>query len=700
MNLGEFKKAMATLIPAFGVCKFSTAGERRVAERLQQKLEDDYLLWYDIPVGPSNSHPDFVVLHPRRGILILEVKDWKLETIHAADRQSVQIFTLGGLKYVANPLEQARQCAHAVVDVLKRDIQLLTTEENFAGQLTFPWGYGAVFPNITRRDFESAQLHEVMEPGHVICKDEMTEAVDAEAFQLQLWAMFNVKFTCLLTLPQIDRIRWHLFPDIRLDPRREVDLFAGDEATASYSRRDAGEFTDLVRVMDLQQEQLARSLGEGHRVVHGVAGSGKTLILGYRAIHLAAFCTRPILVLCYNRKLAEKLDHWMHQKELHGKVIVQTFHKWCHTQLTTYHVGVPQGVEGDEFHAQMVTNVILAVERKQIPGGQYEALLIDEGHDFRPEWFKLIVQMVNPTSNSLLVMYDDAQSIYQQATKRKFSFKSVGIDAQGRTTVFKINYRNTREVLRVATAFAADLLAQYDADEDHVPTLAPISVGRVGPAPLFIQLPSLNDETSWVANHLRKAHVGAMAWREMAVLYREYDPAGKALMQAIRKANIPVVWQRDVHFDDTQDCVKVMSMHASKGLEFPLVVLSGLGCVHVGNADNLSQEARILYVAMTRSTRELVMTCDRETEITRRLAVAIGVKPQDDDEALRAYALEEIESGSVNPAIWKQAERDAGGSETARRERYLVARVSELRALAREQLRHEGRVAEAMSKWL
>jgi len=615
---------MATLIPAFGVCKFTTSGERRVAERLQQKLEDDYLLWYDIPVGPSNSHPDFVVLHPQRGILILEVKDWKLETIHAADRQSVQILTPNGLKYVANPLEQARQCAHAVIDCLKRDKQLIASSGRFSGQLSFPWGYGAVFPNITRYDFESAQLQYVMEPSHVICKDEMTEAVEAEAFQQRLWEMFRVKFAGLLTLPQIDRVRWHLFPDIRLDPQKTADLFAGDNASAESGQSEFGAFPDLVRVMDLQQEQLARSLGEGHRVVHGVAGSGKTLILGYRAIHLAAACTRPILILCYNRKLAEKLDHWMRQRELHGKVIVQTFHKWCLAQLTTYNVGVPQGVEGNAFFEQMVAKVILAVERKQIPGGQYDALLIDEGHDFRPEWFKLVVQMVNPASNSLLVLYDDAQSIYQESAKRKFSFKSVGIEAQGRTTVFKINYRNTREVLRVAAAFAADLLAQHDTDEDHVPTLEPISVGRDGPRPLFIQLPSLADETRWVANHLHKAHGGGMFWRDMAVLYREYDPAGKALMQSIRKAGIPVVWQKDVHFDEAQDSVKVMSMHASKGLEFPLVMLAGLGCVPVGDAAALSEEARILYVAMTRSTSELVMTCDRETEITRRLAAATG----------------------------------------------------------------------------
>jgi superfamily I DNA/RNA helicase len=91
----------------------------------------------------------------------------------------------------------------------------------------------------------------------------------------------------------------------------------------------------------------------------------------------------------------------------------------------------------------MVQRVITGVDRRQIPSGQYQAVLIDEGHDFAPEWLKLVVQMVDPATNSLLVLYDDAQSIYERAQKKNFSFKSVGIQAQGRTTILKINYRNT-----------------------------------------------------------------------------------------------------------------------------------------------------------------------------------------------------------------------------------------------------------------
>ena len=59
---------MAKLIPAIAsVTRKMTTGERRFAARLESHLEDDYLCWYDVPVGPKSMHPDFLVLHPRRG---------------------------------------------------------------------------------------------------------------------------------------------------------------------------------------------------------------------------------------------------------------------------------------------------------------------------------------------------------------------------------------------------------------------------------------------------------------------------------------------------------------------------------------------------------------------------------------------------------------------------------------------------------
>ncbi len=103
-----------------------------------------------------------------------------------------------------------------------------------------------------------------------------------------------------------------------------------------------------------------------------------------------------------------------------------------------------------------------------IPSGQYLAALVDEGHDFAPEWLKLVTQMVDPTTNSLLLLYDDAQSIYDKRSGKPFSFKSVGVQAQGRTTILRINYRNTRQILQTASAMATELLRPQEKDDDGV----------------------------------------------------------------------------------------------------------------------------------------------------------------------------------------------------------------------------------------
>jgi superfamily I DNA/RNA helicase len=254
----------------------------------------------------------------------------------------------------------------------------------------------------------------------------------------------------------------------------------------------------------------------------------------------------------------------------------------------------------------MVDKVIRAVDSKLIPSGQYEAVLIDEGHDFRPEWFKLVVQMVDPHTNSLLVLYDDAQSIYDTGEKRNFSFKSVGVQAQGRTTILKVNYRNTQEILEFASQFAKELLTPSDAGEDGVPRLIPISAGNHGPKPLLIKLPTLKEEAKYIAEQFKAAHKDGTPWKDMAILYRHWDPVGKVVNDAFAAAGIPITGHKKIEFGDKQDTVKLITFHSSKGLEFPLVAIPGVKPQAV-DEKAAEEEARLLYVAMTRATRELIV---------------------------------------------------------------------------------------------
>lgn len=605
-------RKVANLIPSLNSCKARmTGGERRFAERLESKLEDDYLLWYEVAVGPKNLHPDFIVFHPRRGLLILEVKDWRLETIRSMNRTTATIVTSTGMKTVSNPLEQARHYAHEVANLLQRDPVLKTEHlERNRGKLLFPWSYGVVLANITRRQFDSTGLGEVLSPHRVICQDEMYEDVDDEAFQTRLWNMFSWHFGDVLTLPQIDRVRWHIFPEIRIEAPEQTGMLEDP-------------IPDIIRIMDLQQEQLARSLGEGHRVIHGVAGSGKTMILGYRCLHLAKALNKPILVLCYNKSLAARLRDMMAEKNVSSQVTIRNFHAWCRDQLTRYHVPLPTARNGGEHAEQLVQRLVDGIDKEQVPRGQYGAVLIDEGHDFQPEWLRLVAQMVDPKSNSLLLLYDDAQSIYGRH-RRRFSFKSVGVQAQGRTTILRLNYRNTAEVLKVAFEFAKDILTPKDADEDGIPLILPESAQRHGPIPELLRLPSFAREAAHLAKVFQHFHAEGVSWSDMAVVYR-IGFMGEKIAQCLHAAGIPVAALtgrgRRKGLESGRDSVKIVTWHSSKGLEYPIVAIPGLGYLPHEKGDE-GEEVRLGYVAMTRAMDRLIMTCHQDSAFVERLKAA------------------------------------------------------------------------------
>ncbi len=613
---------MARFFPVRSQCRFDTPGERRFAERLEKLLEDDYLCWSNVPVGPKARYPDFVVLHPKRGLLVLEVKDWKLATLQSMTHGQATLHTANGLKTVTNPLTQARAYALEVVLALQKDPLLRQDKESpRPGEVIMPWGWGVVLTHITRRQFEQTDLAEVLDPQRVLFQDEMTESADPEAFQQRLWGMFPHVFPCALSLPQLDRVRYHLYPEVRVNQQTgQFGLFAEAEAP----------IPSLIKVMDLQQEQLARSLGEGHRVIHGAAGSGKTMILGYRCAQLAQVSPKPILVLCYNKSLAGRLRQVMEEKGLGEKVSVRNFHAWCSDMLTAYHLDKPNPrLPVGQKMEQLIQFTIDGVERGQIPRAQYSAVLIDEGHDFAPEWFKLVVQMVDPATNALLVLYDDAQSIYRGKGGKKgldFSFASVGIQAQGRTTILKLNYRNTVEVLSVARAFAMELLAGRDAGEDGVPLVAPESAGRRGAFPELIRCDGAWREWECLATHIRDEQGNGRALSDMAILYRS-DAQARVAEQALERAGIPYASGLSAkgrgELYGPEDSVKLVSMHSSKGLEFGLVLIPGLGEMpKAGEAE--ADEARLLYVAMTRAIDRLVMTYQEPSDFTRRVQAAIG----------------------------------------------------------------------------
>jgi hypothetical protein len=615
---------MAEIIPSLNKRTLSrmTAGEKRVARCLESLLDDSYVVWYDIPVGKRRRYPDFIVLHPSRGLLFLEVKDWKAEHLKGMTKTDVSLLTDRGLVTKPHPLEQVRQYAFAVVNTLSRDPRLCHAEGAHKGQLIFPYGLGVVFTNVVREQMERGIPDEhraTLLPDHLtLYKDDISEKTEAERFQKQLWDMFQYHFGSQLSLPQIDRIRWHLFPEIRIEAPLQGNIFGVGEEEATEAAPLSQAVPDMIKVMDLAQEQLARSLGEGHRVIHGVAGSGKTMILGYRCLYLAQLHSKPILVLCFNVTLAAKLRSFIASKGIGSQVQVYSFHDWCGQQLKTYHVKVHDS--GKPYFERQVEAVIDGVEKGHIPRAQYGAVLIDEGHDFQAEWLKLVVQMVDKDSDSLLLLYDDAQSIYKKRAGLGFSLASVGIQAQGRTTVLRLNYRNTREILAFAYSFVRHYLDPKQATEDAV-IVEPEAAGNSGPAPVVRSFRSVEEEIEFACACLMAWHQQGVPWNHMAVIYAE-GSQGRRMAEALGKHHVPHAWlgtkEYKSAYNPASEQVAVMTIYSSKGLEFPRVIMLGVGQLD-DSEEHQEREARVLYVGMTRAQECLLISTSADNEYSRRL---------------------------------------------------------------------------------
>ena len=619
---------MAIFIPSFNQVKHKmTAGEKRVAEILRTQLDDACMVWYDIPVGKKRRYPDFVILHPRRGLLFLEVKDWKTTTFKNISSTSAQILTSKGMSTEANPLEQARAYSMEVINMLQADKALQQIEGLHKGRLKIPYGHGVVLSHIPRKNMFAALAADAREkvlPDHlVLYQEDLHDGVDAETIQEQLWGMFPYHFGEALSAAEVDRVRWHLFPEIRIDAMAlQGQLFAEEplaEAVETVFKRSVNSETvntvaqsehipDVIKVMDMQQEQLARNLGSGHRVIHGVAGSGKTLILAYRCQYLALQATKPILVLCFNVTLAAKLRAMMVSKGLGDKVQALHFHDWCAEQLRQHEVAVMEG-EGKIFDRQ-VDSVLQAVADGRIPTEQYGAILIDEGHDFAAEWLQVVTQMLDREEESLLLLYDDAQSIYRRGGLN-FTLSSVGIKAQGRTSILRLNYRNSREILAFAAAFANAYWQNQDVqDEDQIPVIAPEAAGISGPEPVVYQCVDFASEAEKAVKCIQAWQKKGLALNKVAILAYTKDQAkqvSEALVAQGIDTQLLLASRSKKAYQPHNNSVAIMTLHSSKGLEFSHVVVMGVG--QMGKtADRISADARVLYVGLTRAQRALVVT--------------------------------------------------------------------------------------------
>ena len=618
-----------------------TVGEKRFAQLLSDYLDDDYLVWYNVATsGSIRRYPDFLIFHPGYGLWCLEIKDWHMGNIKGMDKEHVILKSGDQRTTATNPLEQARGCCLPIIDRMKKDSRLRHADGKYQGKLLFPWVFGAVMCNWQRSRISEAarSLLEDCFPPHLTWykEDIETGGLDQEAFLTKLHTMQPFRPLDQLTTEQSERVRAHIYPEFIIDESQKR-IFEVEP-----------DHDDIIHIMDARQEELARKLGEGHRVIHGVAGSGKTIILQHRARQLAAENPdKPILIICYNIMLASLL-----RARLTGvpHLEIHHFHEWCGEMKNSYGISVPLS---NNYPEALANATCTAVANGQIPGGQYHAVLIDEGHDFAEDWLRALTTMpegADAKEQRLLFLYDDAQNLY--FPKRRgldFSLKSVGIQAQGRTDILNTNYRNSEEICRYADDFkhrfmddtpitVKDDMDIFTPEEDTtgtdegVPTVAVEAGGEhSGYEPEFLRFASRGEEIKAIIAQIHAWHAEGVPYGDIAVLCHTNKQC-EALANTLGHSGIPL--QNPVSSADRKNYrpdpqrLLVCTIHSSKGGEFPCVIVASIDNLPDNSEEQQQQNARLLYVGMTRAQQYLCLTATGENTYTRYLPQTVVDAPR------------------------------------------------------------------------
>src|SRR5262249_38054806 len=242
----------------------------------------------------------------------------------------------------------------------------------------------------------------------------------------------------------------------------------------------------------------------------------------------------------------------------------------------------------------------------------FEFIVVDEAQDLSVAQLKLLAALGGKRPNSLFFAGDLGQRIFQQP----FSWKSLGVDIQGRARTLHINYRTSHQIRMQADRLLGPEVADVDGNiEERRGTVSVFN----GPAPAvrtFVTQEAENDAVAaWLADRSRDGVIP----HEFGVFVRS-DAELERARAAVAKTGLPSK-MLDEHVETTSGRISIGTMHLAKGLEFRAVVV--MACDDeiiplqsrietVGDDADLQEvydtERHLLYVACTRARDHLLVT--------------------------------------------------------------------------------------------
>ena len=610
---------MALMIPS-DIEHFNTSGEGVFYNFLKSYAKPDnrYIAWYTPEI--NDNEPDFILFSPDAGLIIFEVKDWVIDQIEEADAEHFSIINGNRVEKRLNPYKQAKRYLNALMDKIKGDKRLVSSEPGHYGKPKVPLNRGVVFPNILRSDFEE-KLGKIIASDKIFFEGDLStyspicEDASGGEFTRAITRMFTPIFHVSITHSDIEHLKQLIFPSVRIRLP-----FRGPS-------KDYQDHIDHIAMLDHQQEVLARQFDAGHRIISGPSGSGKTLVLIHKAVFLKNYnpAIKSVLFVCFNITLAHYIKRLLAEKHVPmgtGGVEVYHFFELC-AKITgeTIHY---EKEETDYYD----TVVQYTLEKITEIGLKYDAILIDEGQDFNEDMYKVMLGLLNPRTNSLTIAIDPSQIIYRN--------KGTGILKLGKVKNLTRVYRNTKQIREFVESFMMDGGKTNESENPNGMLFSNDLLESHGPKPAMKKFKSLAGIIDHISKKIESLTLDeGFSFSEIAILYvsktLKIDGLEMNLIDELIKAldmkGIMSEWASEDYrakksYDITTNSVTISTIYSAKGLDYACVFLVGLDFLAEEKMP-LEQIKNLTYVGITRARYNLVIPYMDESPLITKLQKAL-----------------------------------------------------------------------------
>ena len=550
---------MAHMLPDIDPSELQHTSEEPVYVALREQLGDDFVVLHSYPwLRPwrgealVEGEADFVVLHPSRGLLVLEVKGGD-RIRHDGYRWFRD--TKEGAREFQDPFKQAQRNMHALLEIARERSGERVRNRDFVH------GYAVVFPHL---DYEG------LPPPHadkaiIISRRNLPFMAQAIETAFAAWT-----------------------DEARVLPRDRYNMLLNDCLMPKFRVfRPVGPDISLVadQLLELTETQARVFMGlyvQDRVLVEGVAGSGKTFLAVHRALAFARE-GRKTLFVCFNKELAAWIRRQVQDDpstvEFRDLLTVKHFHGLAADLATEAGIDFRPaggGARTEVFWNEEVPDLMeqaivdLAMDGRAV---HFDAIVVDEAQDFSLAWWYTLTQSILSEADGPLYAFIDPN----QSLRGAVQWPDVEFAARFKLT---INCRNTRRIA-LASASVLDL-------EPHVFLRAP-----AGSALRVLRANSSAQQKGLVMQQLRSLlQREDVTPRQIAVIGPGAKESG-SLSDLADIDGVPVVTSAEQWRDGGG--VLVTTARSFKGLEADVVLLYDLG----GFGRLFRRED--LYVACTRA---------------------------------------------------------------------------------------------------